>query len=703
MPSEVFIEKTQPSYATPTGRKRASSFSINQLNTNLAQYNISQEPQIARRKSSLRHVSSFANLIRPSPSNATNSDDNNCVKPKLSAIHSRRQSLTRATVSSLAKVVPFAKEARRAMEEKDDDNTLRGTIRRRNSTITDIVTHPTPPTPTSTASKRQSKLEMINRRVRTLSVADIPTQRSTDYGFSWSTFGLLRSSSPSLESRRDAQVSPIDDKKKRKSLPQPFKTRSSAIRRNSLQSPQPIVVPRKKQSKGSISNTIPKKSEQTADSLILPPPIPQTGAPDDDAPRHPLATVNDLLGEPHTPLPQNRTINDLHTSSRRNSEPTVACTKHSKWLGNEGFMRRSKCEACNPALKKKKKADDKNRSLARSNSMTLVRRANSPPSNQEVPFGRLDYYYYNRKVRRISSEDEIMYSARSKVGRNAPSEAPRPGSCDISEDANLVGGLSGSTSSSSTSTTTRTAGSCSPPNATFDDSSMIDHCILGSPTSPIPTSHKTQTYLPFTTTAMPGNEDDSAIHTSFPNCTLYKAPAADNHTDPVVESPQQLDTFKRLMMCSEKLETLSRELFGLDNPGREPSADMNEQVLYQERIRECEKLVKSQRHMLDEAEQVLSVLAQPKTVTVSKDYHSFWQNSALQMRWQVSQWIGGGVGTGHIIGCESSVDGTYIMVVSGTSVTVEPQLLPKVSWLCENKTSGGDLNPVFRSICVRPI
>ncbi|KAF7732324.1 hypothetical protein EC973_005220 [Apophysomyces ossiformis] len=688
MPSEVFVDRVQPLPTMSLNRKRASSFSANRITTNSPQHTSRPSaPPVTPRKSPLRAASSLTNLVRTLPTHTTIPDDSSNIQSKASVARSRRQSLTRATVSSLAKVVPFPKEIKQSLEETHNDKTPRGTTRRRNSTMADIVTPSAPPPLASTVTKKNSKLAMIGQRVSKLPTADMPARHSTDRAFSWSAFGLLRSSSPSLRPRRDTQVSPMENKRIRQPVLQPTDLRNQAVRRHSLHSSLPVG---RKQSKDLIVSPVHKEKQQTQACLSPVSPITPTEVSDDNAANQLFAKVEDGLHEPQTPLPQQRLLQHLHTPARRNSEPNVTCTKHSRWMENAGFMRRLKCEACNPAPKKKKTAIDGEEPMARPSSVMLVRRANSPPSSQEAALERLEDFYCNRKVRRISSEDGIMYCARSKVGRNVPSEAPRPGTCDLSEHANLVNGFSGSTSSSSTSTTT-TAGSCSPTNATFDDSSMIDQRTLDSPTSPAPTTTtptplpptKTSTYLPSIT--MPENENDSVIlRTTTPNHDTpdKKSSIPDYAIDTNPQLPRHHDTFKRLMMCSEKLEMLSRELFGLNRSPRDPSSNKQGEDPYQERIRECEKLVKSQRCMLDEAEQILSILAHTRTATPceSRKQESFWKDSTLRARWKVSQWIGGGVGTGRIVGCESSVDGTYIVVVAGTSVTVEPQLLPKVTF-----------------------
>lgn len=64
---------------------------------------------------------------------------------------------------------------------------------------------------------------------------------------------------------------------------------------------------------------------------------------------------------------------------------------------------------------------------------------------------------------------------------------------------------------------------------------------------------------------------------------------------------------------------------------------------------------------------------QPKTLG------DFVEDSVSRIRWTVSQWVGGSVGTGQLVKCEMGPDGqTSTIIVAGTGVTTEPKLLPKV-------------------------
>lgn len=62
-----------------------------------------------------------------------------------------------------------------------------------------------------------------------------------------------------------------------------------------------------------------------------------------------------------------------------------------------------------------------------------------------------------------------------------------------------------------------------------------------------------------------------------------------------------------------------------------------------------------------------------------KTLGDFVEDSVSRIRWTVSQWVGGSVGTGQLVKCEMGPDGqTSTIIVAGTGVTTEPKLLPKV-------------------------
>ena len=63
-----------------------------------------------------------------------------------------------------------------------------------------------------------------------------------------------------------------------------------------------------------------------------------------------------------------------------------------------------------------------------------------------------------------------------------------------------------------------------------------------------------------------------------------------------------------------------------------------------------------------------------------KPWSEIVEDTVSQIRWNVSQWVGGGVGTGQIVKCEIGADGLMsTIIVAGTGVTTEPRLLPKVN------------------------
>lgn len=63
--------------------------------------------------------------------------------------------------------------------------------------------------------------------------------------------------------------------------------------------------------------------------------------------------------------------------------------------------------------------------------------------------------------------------------------------------------------------------------------------------------------------------------------------------------------------------------------------------------------------------------------STSSSSSSWLEDNVLKFRWNVSQLVGGGVGTGQIIGCDAGPDGQPSTVtIAGIGVTTEPSLLP---------------------------
>ncbi|KAI7880056.1 hypothetical protein K492DRAFT_178165 [Lichtheimia hyalospora FSU 10163] len=70
-----------------------------------------------------------------------------------------------------------------------------------------------------------------------------------------------------------------------------------------------------------------------------------------------------------------------------------------------------------------------------------------------------------------------------------------------------------------------------------------------------------------------------------------------------------------------------------------------------------------------------------------KTLGDFVEDSVSRIRWTVSQWVGGSVGTGQLVKCEMGPDGqTSTIIVAGTGVTTEPKLLPK-HLICQDMES----------------
>lgn len=169
----------------------------------------------------------------------------------------------------------------------------------------------------------------------------------------------------------------------------------------------------------------------------------------------------------------------------------------------------------------------------------------------------------------------------------------------------------------------------------------------------------------------------------------------------------QEDVMRIVLSQTETLESVAHELLGSE---KHASAFLAAQQLienalkareshYQAQVKECERLAQSQREMLDEMQGLLnrygirptsasgystpvptrSIVRQPNSKPTSEK--SWMEDQVLRARWIVSQWVGGGVGTGRVIDCEKGPDGHWCtMVIAGTCATTEYSLLPEVRW-----------------------
>lgn len=156
---------------------------------------------------------------------------------------------------------------------------------------------------------------------------------------------------------------------------------------------------------------------------------------------------------------------------------------------------------------------------------------------------------------------------------------------------------------------------------------------------------------------------------------------------------------------SNKLEVLAHDLLGSEQRvcarvEKSQQTDESRVDKYAVQISDCESLLQQQRRMLDEMEAMLKkpeMSSPPPTppsapADTTGGCHSVhsaaihdrsWgekvEDSVSQLRWAVSQWVGGSAGTGQIVECTLGPDGQLsIVTVTGTVVTTEARLLPKV-------------------------
>lgn len=182
-------------------------------------------------------------------------------------------------------------------------------------------------------------------------------------------------------------------------------------------------------------------------------------------------------------------------------------------------------------------------------------------------------------------------------------------------------------------------------------------------------------------------------------------------TSPTLEwRTQFLELMSSCITQSEELESLSTELLGTERRVRELLV-LNETVeeqfherekAYEERIRECQDVAKQQLYMIDTLDELMADIDMKMELLLKKgnestdgnsdaideDENSGWDFSQSiadilgieskddlvhQMRWQVGMFVGGGVGTGHVI---HSFEGRFRgieMMIAGSGTTVEEE------------------------------
>ncbi|KAI9026452.1 hypothetical protein CLU79DRAFT_47494 [Phycomyces nitens] len=200
----------------------------------------------------------------------------------------------------------------------------------------------------------------------------------------------------------------------------------------------------------------------------------------------------------------------------------------------------------------------------------------------------------------------------------------------------------------------------------------------------------------------------TAIATAAAAAAAYVVNTATRgHDDTKIEEDHKEIFMDMLSTCierSDKLDKLKRDLQESEqrineihtNQAKKPSAKQDQQ--YSQQILEYKNIVKTQRQMMDEMEGLLasfgvhtkrplsvSSSSQSSTGSVSTPSQASWSNmwngakdeGITKMRWNVSQLVGGGVGTGRLVEKKTDTDGSCVMVIAGSGVTTESRLLPK--------------------------
>ncbi|ORY93760.1 hypothetical protein BCR43DRAFT_495275 [Syncephalastrum racemosum] len=712
-------------------------------------------------------------IRRPSKSSstATNSshgsqkrDDHEANKP---SPMSRRQSLTRATASSLAKVVPFGHN--RSSSSSD-------LIGRASAALSDSSTS------NSSSNSNSSKGSTSHRRNSMMSlsppeVLQRPTSRpsvSTKGSHRWSSFGgFLRpshsSSSSSTNSsatatastplrRRKASMTtaplgPAEASKMTKkssntasAAPAHYGSRLAHLAQQQQQQQQQrartttcrtspptmatsTTADMRKKTTRPISNVSPKASAHSSSTAStsashVPAQTQQVRRPNNNHHATGAHLTESSSQSPPEALRMRRAshmevvcdsdISTVSLGSRRSSMSSLRNqyqpTQHPAWLANAGFMRKSKCAACNP----KGSAEvhpvqtqgvhhpshhHHQRSLSRSGSIYDV--------HQQQQQQQASVHQYTYAV----PQPAMQAAAASVV---APSAAPNgntqtcPHCLSVTPSHRLK--APGSSEAPERKTMKR----------------LEDQREHDPPTTPLPCELEPS---PSTRSSSSTSIDSSSVCSSSPKSGTVvmtktgptpaaTAAAAMAAASAVVTaaaataitgakndgSKRWAELITHCLEHSNKLEALAHDLLGSEQRvcalvERAQQTDESRVNKYAVQISDCESLLQQQRRMLDEMEAMLrkpEITSPPPTppsapADTTGDCHSLssavvqdrsWgekvEDSVSQLRWAVSQWVGGSAGTGQIVECTLGPDGQLsIVTVAGTIVTTEARFLPK--------------------------
>ncbi|KAI8143966.1 hypothetical protein BJV82DRAFT_610046 [Fennellomyces sp. T-0311] len=755
-PAEVLAEPSRsnstllhPSQPAPTHRKRSITMTTTSGAAQHSKLASALTPESRTRRNSTTAESakrrfSAMMLRRPSQSTSASSSSSSSDQRSTSSTMSRRQSLTRATASSLAKVVPsfHNKNTNTESLKSSPNNGIHLLARRRNSMMAlSNTTQPSTPKPSgSTVVKSSSSSIGANGGV------------SNPSGSKW--FGLRRPSSPAIPSASTSSTNPRP--RRYSMIPQaahhpPVKASQNHMLQQDKHDSKLASLAKQQQRRMSavqLAGNTPDRSISNSSTLKPKPNLPARHAAADKAAivggasvapsnaacaehsaaqdsyfeqHHPTETPRNKPTETCSRLSSRMLDSDISIGSiesRRSSVSSLrtvqsGCrhnntTQHPAWLASAGFMRRTKCTACNP-----NSTSEHRRSLSRSSSMYDVAAAAQSSA-----------------LRRLS----------------------RTSCTSLTEDNGSI------------KTNNRRIASA---DGTFDP-----------PLTPIPNTtavfiRQQQQRIPMPTAAA-----TAAAAMAAAAAVVSAAAATAASTNPDTTNEKWMRLIGNCITHSNKLERLAQDLMSSEQRANDilEAHESMEDVLklrdeqYQYQVKECEALVRAQREMLDEMESLLGehgfkkeintkqiqhdlttpppsspsasssssipslpdqeqetcpeddtqeeqsdvsheqeaerseqdhqehaelseeeqeqevrlLSASPEPIddkeeaVPEKPWNEIVEESISQFRWNVSQWVGGGVGTGQIVKCELGADGLMsTIIVAGTGVTTEPRLLPK--------------------------
>ncbi|KAG0185131.1 hypothetical protein DFQ28_009903 [Apophysomyces sp. BC1034] len=226
-----------------------------------------------------------------------------------------------------------------------------------------------------------------------------------------------------------------------------------------------------------------------------------------------------------------------------------------------------------------------------------------------------------------------------------------------------------------------------------DEDDQEDDNLIDMPTSP----NLTALFLT-TNTLIHSRLDELSETASISSSCDLNSPSAEWRS-------QFLELMSACITQSEELESLSTEILGSERRVRElfmMNQTVHEQFqdrerAYEDRIRECEDVAKQQLLMIESLEELMNDLemkmdqqnqSEQDTEEETSEQEGRWnfrqavadilhleQKDDLvhKMRWDVGMFVGGGVGTGHIIHTfEGQLNGIEMMIAgSGTTVAEE--------------------------------